>query len=225
MLLLWDIDGTLITMRGGARDKHAQAFATALGVAVPPSPSTAGKTDGQIMAELATAAGIELTNELLAAMFVELTAITQRELTHEAAEAAPGVPGLLAHAHERGWRHGLLTGNIPERAEIKLTSAGLTEFLDPRFAFTGQLPAPRTELGRTAAAALAEFPDCDPCIVIGDTPLDIAAARAGGFTMLSVATGGFDTAALAAHRPDLVVRDMHVDRHLVEEFLASTSSA
>ena len=99
---------------------------------------------------------------------------------------------------------------------------GLTEFLDADLSFTGQEPAPRTDLGRRAGAALVGV---NECIVIGDTPLDIAAARAGGFAVLSVATGAFDVSALAAHEPDLVVRDLHVDRHLVDDFLARNSSA
>lgn len=225
MLLLWDIDGTLITMRDGARDKHAQAYANAMGVSPPPAPSTAGKTDGQIMAEIAASQGVDLTPQLLDAMFEELTAITARELAIQSAEVAPGVVALLDQARAWGWRHGLLTGNIPDRARIKLESAGLTGYLEPGFFFTGQQPEPRTELGRRAALELADTSDIARCIVIGDTPLDIAAARAGGFTMLSVATGTFDVSALAAHEPDLVVRDLAIDRHLVDDFLARNSIA
>ena len=223
--LLWDIDGTLIDMRGGAADKHAQAFATALGMPVPANPVTAGKTDGQIMAEIAAALDVPLTPELLTAMYAELTAITAAELALQSAEPTPGVVRFITETTALGWRQGLLTGNIPDRALIKLASAGLTDYLDPAVSFTGQHPQPRTELGRQAAAALDSAGRSGPCIVIGDTPLDIAAARAGGFAVLAVATGNFDVLALEAYEPDLVVRDLHRDRQLVDEFLASTDSA
>lgn len=222
-ILLWDIDGTLITMRGGAADKHAQAFAAALDIATPANPPTAGKTDGQIMAELAADHQVTLSPELLAAMFAELTSITQRELDQQAACVAPGVQALLADAQASGWRHGLLTGNIPDRAAIKLASAQLTPYIDADLMFTGQAPSPRTELGRVVGQTLRGVDQS--CIVIGDTPLDIAAARAGGFTVLSVATGNFDVPSLQVHEPDLVVRDLHQDRHLVDAFLARNSSA
>jgi phosphoglycolate phosphatase-like HAD superfamily hydrolase len=44
--------------------------------------------------------------------------------------------------------------------------------------------------------------------VIGDTPLDIACARAADAWVVAVATGSFSTADLAPHQPDLLLPDL-----------------
>ncbi len=186
-LLLWDIDGTLISMHGRARDKHAQTFGRVMGLPTPTTPRTSGKTDGQIFAELAQQEGVTLD-----------------ELT------------------EQGWQHGLLTGNVPLRAQVKLESAGLWGHIDQNFCFFGTEPTHRTELGALAGRTLRTHPDFTSvvAVVIGDTPLDLEAARAGGFPGVLVATGLHDHPELQAVQPDLFISDLATGRSELLEFLA-----
>ena len=57
-------------------------------------------------------------------------------------------------------------------------------------------------------------------VVIGDTPADVACARADGAEVVAVATGGCGAEELAAAKPDLLVRNLEVDREVFLEFLA-----
>ncbi len=45
-------------------------------------------------------------------------------------------------------------------------------------------------------------------IIVGDTPLDVAVAIAGGARSLAVATGGYGVAALQASGADVVFEDL-----------------
>ncbi len=52
VLVLWDIDGTLVTHAPSPRDRHAHAVSTVLGREVERLPAGIGKTDRQILIEL-----------------------------------------------------------------------------------------------------------------------------------------------------------------------------
>ncbi|MBU6279546.1 MAG: haloacid dehalogenase-like hydrolase [Actinomycetales bacterium] len=219
-LLLWDIDGTLIGMRGRARDKHAQTFGRVLGMATPTTPRTSGKTDGQIFAELAAQEGVALDDVTLQALFDDLLATSRTELAQHPATPAPAVIEVLDELTEQGWRHGLLTGNVPQRAQVKLESAGLWDRIDQDFCFFGTAPTHRTELGALAGRTLRANFSPVVAVVIGDTPLDLEAARAGGFPGVLVATGLHDHPELQAVQPDLFITDLDSGRDDFLEFLA-----
>ncbi len=221
-LLLWDIDGTLISMHGRARDKHAQTFGRVMGLPTPTTPRTSGKTDGQIFAELAQQEGVTLDELSLQALFDDLLNTSRAELAQEAAKPAPAVAELLEELTEQGWQHGLLTGNVPLRAQVKLESAGLWGHIDQNFCFFGTEPTHRTELGALAGRTLRTHPDFTSvvAVVIGDTPLDLEAARAGGFPGVLVATGLHDHPELQAVQPDLFISDLATGRSELLEFLA-----
>mgnify|MGYP006276790347 CR=1 FL=1 len=221
-LLLWDIDGTLIGMHGRARDKHAQTFGRVMGMQTPATPRTSGKTDGQIFAELAEQEGIALSDAQLQALFDDLLSTSRVELAKEPATPAPAVVEVLDALTDAGWRHGLLTGNVPLRAQVKLESAGLWDRIDQQFCFFGTAPAHRTELGAQAGSALRSNPNFTSvvAVVIGDTPLDLEAARAGGFPGILVATGLHDDSELTAVQPDLFITDLATGQMELLAFLA-----
>lgn len=221
-LLLWDIDGTLIGMHGRARDKHAQTFGRVIGVPTPATARTSGKTDGQIFAELAENEGVELHEVRLQALFDDLLATSRAELAREPATPTPGAIEVLDTLSDAGWRHGLLTGNVPQRARVKLESAGLWDRIDQHFCFYGTAPAHRTELGALAGRTLRSNADFTSvvAVVIGDTPLDLEAARAGGFPGVLVATGLHAHPELQAVQPDLIISDLASGQAELLEFLA-----
>ena len=66
--------------------------------------------------------------------------------------------------------------------------------------------------------------DPTTCWVVGDTPRDLAAARAAGVRCALVATGTFDADVLAALEPDLVLADLHDVAVLVDAAAADGSS-
>lgn len=225
-LVLFDVDGTLLSARGAGRRAIAAALEEVYGTrGAVDTYDFHGKTDPQILYDLLTEAG-----------FPE-TAIREREgelfrryvdhLTREVGdgprvELYPGVDPLVrALAGRSGLLLGLLTGNIEAGARIKLAPTGLLPYF--RVGAYGSDSADRTRLPAVAAARAARlvgraFEGRD-MLVIGDTPLDIACARAFGARVAAVATGRHGVEELAAHAPDLLFADLGETARVLEALL------
>ena len=96
----------------------------------------------------------------------------------------------------------MLTGNIRALAEVKLGALGLRDLLDLDIGAYGDAHEVRSELvhvarARAAAATGADFGG-ESTVLVGDTPLDVAAALATGARAVGVATGDYSEADLAA---------------------------
>jgi phosphoglycolate phosphatase-like HAD superfamily hydrolase len=121
----------------------------------------------------------------------------------------PGVEVLLEKlAAEPDWTSALLTGNNAPMAKIKLRHYGIERFF--KFGAFGDQAADRNALARLAVTRAGEYgaAGATDCVVIGDTPLDIACARAAGAWAVAVATGSFTLSELAPHEPDLLLGDL-----------------
>jgi phosphoglycolate phosphatase-like HAD superfamily hydrolase len=130
------------------------------------------------------------------------------EMAADPTDGADG--GEAGHIHQS-----VLTGNIRSVAEVKLAALGLREWLDLCIGAYGDDHEDRTELvhvARRRAAAVhgrsaAEFGGT-ATVVIGDTPLDIAAALAAGARAVGVATGSYSANDLAMAGADAVLSDL-----------------
>ena len=110
-------------------------------------------------------------------------------------EQCAGAAEALARFAELGWHNALLTGNAPERARFKMLQAGYGEEpFDWEHSFFGHASEDRHHLTGLAAAALAGH----RVVIIGDTPMDGAAAASAGFPFLGVGTGSFSPDELLA---------------------------
>ena len=119
---------------------------------------------------------------------------------------APGVPGVLAALAARPdeFRQALLTGNFEPIARLKIERAGLGGYFEAGEGAFGSDSVSRSELPAIARRRAGSWPR-SRTVVIGDTPRDIACARADEVRVVAVATGPFDVAALAD--ADAVVDD------------------
>ena len=213
-LVLFDVDGTLLTASGAGRRALDQALREVYGTAGPiEAYDFRGGTDPQIIRDLMKLAGLE--EEAIAAGEAALYRRYETLLESEVGDGRgvtvyPGIRELIETLHARADAVvGLLTGNIEAGARIKLRPTGLW----PRFRLGayGSDHADRTRLPQVAAtraqALLGRpFHGIDT-VIIGDTPRDINCARAFGATAIAVATGWHSADDLAAHRPDHVFAD------------------
>jgi phosphoglycolate phosphatase-like HAD superfamily hydrolase len=214
-VLLFDIDGTLVDGDGAGRRAMEAAFADVTGdAAVLRTFTFAGMTDPAIVRAGLRALAIdparhpELIEAVLAGYLERLPptiAATPKFRLHA------GVAELLdAIAGNEALAIGLGTGNLERGAEHKLAPLGIWG----RFAFGGygsdaEDRAALLEVGaRRGAARLGQPREHCRVIVIGDTPLDVAAAHAIGAECLAVATSVFDAPALRATGAELVVDDL-----------------
>ena len=134
---------------------------------------------------------------------------------------APGVRELLpALAGRSGaFRLSLVTGNLEAIARVKLARAGLGGWFEPGQGGFGSDHHARAELPPIARRRAGDWPR-ERTVVIGDTPRDIACARADGVRVVAVATGPFTLEALAD--ADAVVDDARALLPVLED-LASAS--
>jgi phosphoglycolate phosphatase len=219
-IILWDIDGTLIRSNGGR--VSVSAFLRALQLAanllddLPYPRDSGGKTDQQIALEVLLAA--EITEEHATSLLPAFGDAYFADLNSDHARlqadirVLAGVPELLARLQTLGVTQSVLTGNLEPIARLKLLCAGLDRFIAFELGAFGSDHADRTclvpivrdrvrdRLGQDMARA--------DVVVVGDTPRDIACARAGGARVVAVATGGFSRADLEAHHPDAVLDDL-----------------
>ncbi len=214
-VLLFDIDGTLVTTGGVGRRAIERAFDRAFG-----RPEACanirfgGMTDRAIFREALAAIGEpnELESiERMIALYIELLeeevarADMARYLVHEGIHAA-----LDAAEVHREVAVGLGTGNVREGARVKLDRVDLFR----RFGFGGFGcdHEDRSELIRRGAERGAErlglpLSECR-VVIIGDTPKDVAAAQAIGAECVGVGTGGFEPDALLACGATRVYRNL-----------------
>jgi phosphoglycolate phosphatase-like HAD superfamily hydrolase len=220
-LILFDIDGTLVS---GGPAKHAfetamvETYGTAGDVA---GISFAGKTDPQIARELLTGAGFDRgsIDEGLPGLWRRYLTYLEAGLAERPMRVLEGVRELLdALAAVDGVALGLVTGNIAGGASLKLGAAGLWE----RFQVGGygsdheerdHLPAIALERARSHWRAPLSARDA---VVVGDTPRDVRCGRVGGTRTLAVATGHFGTTELRAAGADHVVEDLSATERVVE---------
>jgi len=219
-LILWDIDGTLITSRGVGRRVMEEAAAAVAGITEVPSIVMSGKTDPQILREIFRAA--ELADDHIDTILPD--AIAAAEAALAAAEAdlrahgsvLPGVRELLERLDAAdGVRQTLLTGNLTANAAVKVGAFDLTHLFDAEIGAYGSDHADRLELVPIALERAQRFRGetyaPEEVWVVGDTPNDLACARAGGVRCLLVGTGG--QAGLDELGADAVLADLaDVDR-------------
>ena len=211
ILVLFDIDGTLLSIVRRGVNVFAQALERVYGTSGPiDSYSFAGKTDHQITFELLTCAGRE-QREIEAALptFRDCYFKMLEEMIGTSGmEVLPGVVELLDQLQAKEQvALGLQTGNWEAAAEIKLGLHDLGGyFLAGAFGDghldRGALPMVARE---RAQERLGCAIDSRHTVIVGDTALDVACARAWQMASVAVATGGTSQRALSAAGADLVV--------------------
>ncbi len=210
-LLLWDIDGTLIS--SGGAGMRALAAALRRVFAVDGSISDidfAGRTDRWIMRQIFARFDLPASEENFHRLADGYVAALPAELTDHAVRVLPGVATLLESARGRGdVALGLLTGNLRRGAEVKLRSRDLWRYF-PFGAFADD-DEDRNQLGahalhRACCHHGADFAPGDTW-VIGDTPYDVGCAHAFGARALAVATGRYSPTDLRAARAHAVFDD------------------
>ncbi len=214
-VLLWDIDGTLITTGGAGRRAIERAFGESFGR---PDAfrhvSFAGMTDRAIVRAGFAAIGRECDDRDIDEALAHYVRVLEEEVARADGYALHrGIERALDETASRSFAIGLGTGNIREGARLKLTRVGI--FARFRFGGFGCDHEDRAELIRIGAKRGAEAlgAPLEECrvVVIGDTPKDIAAAKAIGAECLAVGTGSFGAAELAAAGATWAVPDLAVE--------------
>jgi phosphoglycolate phosphatase-like HAD superfamily hydrolase len=234
MLLLFDIDGTLVL---GATDAHRDALHAALlevhhvDARMLGSPlAPAGRTDPEIARAILLTAGVsaERIDERADRVRESCSRIYARLATEDLSRTVlPGIPELLewVTGHE-DVTLGLVTGNYEAVARRKLDCAGLGRFFRGAPGGFGSDHEDRAALpgiARRRAGVRGRPYAREHTLLIGDTPRDIACAHADGLRCVAVATGPYRVDELAG--ADAVTADARELRTALERWLVSLSAS
>jgi phosphoglycolate phosphatase-like HAD superfamily hydrolase len=225
VLLLFDIDGTLLQKSSDAhRDAIHEALRVVHGVRNPVyrrGVEVAGRTDAEIVRALLTAADVpaaridERADDVRIAACTAYARLCPDDLS---ANVTPGMRGLLARlARSDGTLLSLVTGNYEPIARMKLRRAGIGGFFPSGQGGFGSDHEQRAELPRIARRRAGD-PDPWPrerTVVIGDTPRDIACARADRVRVVAIATGPYSADELRG--ADAVARNVDELGSLLED--------
>jgi phosphoglycolate phosphatase len=211
-LLLFDIDGTLITSGGAGENALKIGFQREFGFEEDlSSVSIAGRTDSGIARQVLQKHGLEVSEANIERFFSCYLAELEIQLPQRPGRVLPGIVQLLEALRERThFKLGLLTGNLQRGALLKLQHYGL-DGIFPFGAFADD-HHDRNALGPVALSRAASFHGTlfspEQVWVIGDTEHDIGCARAFGAKAMGVATGNFPVEFLTQHRPDALFSDL-----------------
>jgi phosphoglycolate phosphatase-like HAD superfamily hydrolase len=254
LLVLWDIDFTLVNAGGVGTRLYRMVFRDMFGTDLPGAADMAGRTDRAIVLDTLARAGIPEPRQHLDQFLARLAALAPagRDLTERHSRALPGAAAALdalsafapspdGASTDGTFLYGaspdgastdgtspdgaapggagqvrvvqsVLTGNVRAMAEMKLRALALNAHLDLEIGAYGESHEVRAELVHLARDNAARRYGTDfsgpATVLVGDTPLDVAAALETGARVVAVATGGTTAARLAASGAHAVLPDL-----------------
>jgi phosphoglycolate phosphatase len=236
-LILFDLDGTLITTDHAGMRAFRQALSDVYGIdpgrveagGVRPD----GKTDPLILKEILEQyrPGEAQSGTLRTKMFARYLDCLEKEMLRAKESGRirilPGVGEFLEKLDaEPDSAVGLATGNLEQGARIKLECAGIYHYF--HFGGFGSDSENRTVLTRIGIRRGMQYvlPEpVDGIFVIGDTPLDIEHGHAAGAAVIAVAGGAYSVDDLSACNPDLVLPDLNQPEFILSFMRSRAKSA
>ena len=213
ILILFDIDGTILNTYGAGTRAADRAFEKMHGIkGAMHKIDMAGKTDPLILREIyKNELKRTYTTEEAEEIYGHYIGYLRDEVGSSVVDVLPGIPALLERLSAReDVVLGVATGNIEDGAWIKLGKPGLRRFF--RFGGFGSDSEHREDIIWTAIPTAAAFSgnggSFRKIFVIGDTPYDINHGRAAGAITVAVATGRYESYELAEHKPDYLFEDL-----------------
>lgn len=214
-VFLFDIDGTLIRCGGAGGKSLLVALKEEFQLPHAEPVPIHGRTDLGIINQLLSENGIECNDLNRARLCVRYYSILPTRLQQLAdnfeAHILPGIESLLESLiDDDNSTLGLLTGNMPTSAKIKLEQFSLWQYFE--FGVFGHMADHRPRLAEPAMKLIEEhvgrqLPP-ERVTIIGDTTLDVELAKVMGSRCLAVCTGGSSADELTAAGADLVLNDL-----------------
>jgi phosphoglycolate phosphatase len=213
MLVLFDIDGTLVRRSGPHhRDALAEAVHRVTGLETTTDGIPVhGMLDQDILTQMLLREGLSdrKISAILPAIHDHAQKIYVRTCPDIRRKTCPGVRSLLYRLTRRKATLALVTGNLTRIGWKKVERAGLKHYF--QFGAFSEMAKTRAGLAKMAIAEArrqGHISKNSPIALVGDAPSDILAAQTNGIRVISVATGISTKAELAAHNPDILIDDL-----------------
>jgi phosphoglycolate phosphatase len=222
-LLLFDIDGTLISARGIPRKAMATVLSNRYSnFRYDDSYDFSGRTDPQIIEHLLQYDHRDFSDVLVVDILAEFCCELEKEFYDGyKPEIHPGVEELILSLNKtKDVFLGLVTGNVSEGARIKLESADLQHYF-PIGGF-GDDSKDRNELPpiaqKRAEYHYDKFFEPENIWIIGDSVYDIGCSQTNGLRCLAVSTGKTSKEDLSLANPEFMENDLS-DLERIQEIL------
>lgn len=221
-LILFDIDGTLLSLRGAGKSSFRRGLEEVYGTAGPIEGwDFGGKTDRLLCHELLGAAGLPphaIEEGIDRALSIYLENLEAALAVHPVHVHSGIVELLEVLATDPRVTLGILTGNVAAGARLKLTAVGLDGFF--RLGSYGCDSANRRDLPAVAIARAKELTGYafsgKEVVIIGDTPHDIDCGKVLSNRTIAVATGSFSAESLKAYAPDFLFENLEVTESVLD---------
>ncbi|HEY3505591.1 MAG TPA: haloacid dehalogenase-like hydrolase [Actinocatenispora sp.] len=214
VLVLWDVDQTLLDVGAVDREVWYSVCGELLGVPARAATVVPGRTIRQILRDILREYGADTATAdrlLPEALHREAELLATRPLAAEG-RILPGVPEVVAALDRApGVVQSVLTGNQLATTELKLAAYGLVPPLDLRFGAYGSDREHRPDLvpvARSRTAAVHGASAATPTVLVGDSRLDVEAAHRNDARIVAVATGTTSAAELRTAGADVVLDDL-----------------
>jgi len=235
LLVLWNVDLTLVDVARVTRAAYAEAFAKVADRPLVHLPQMAGRSESEVFFEALALNGADMSGaaeRLLEPFSIELAKAmqvrggdlsTHGQLMPGAADALQAIQGLDKAVQS------VLTGSSKPNAMLKLTAFNLDRFVDLEVGGFGTEAYPRGTLlqvtkQRASEKYGADFDD-DSTVYIADSPRDVEAAQIGGARSIAVASGRATAAELQAAGPTAVLPDLTDTQALLRAVLAPPTAS
>lgn len=231
VLVLWDVDHTLIENGGVSKKTYAGAFEILTGRPAEHFARTGGRTDPEILGDLLADHGVDPASfsDVVKQDAMARSLIGLRRQLADRGRALSGARGALdALARVPGTVQSVLTGNLRANAIVKLATFGLDTWLDWEcggFGFDAPRRPDLVAIAQARAAAKHDVVfDASNTVLIGDTLNDVHAGMRGGAQVVAVRTGGVEAAALTAAGALTVLPDLTDAVAVVDAVLGAVRS-
>ncbi|AUA11826.1 HAD hydrolase-like protein [Streptomyces sp. SID8382] len=220
LIVLWDIDHTLIDNAGVSKETYADAFTALAGFPAAEPARTEGRTDRLIMRDMFLRHGMPVPDWPAIEAALAHAGEERFDDLRARGTALPGVrDALKAVSEQEGWVSSVLTGNIAANARVKLSAFGLDPLLDLPVGAYGEDAAQRPDLVAVARSRVRQLRGMRgdvPVVLVGDTPRDVEAALSTDSGIIAVASGIHSEEELTAAEAPMVLPDLSDTAGLLE---------
>jgi phosphoglycolate phosphatase-like HAD superfamily hydrolase len=218
-IILWDIDGTLISLKRNSNIKLHQKVLKDLGFGlIEPEFETQGVTDWEILNRLLLSIKYRANHNEMNQILHKLDSLSEEADEESIFLPLPGVLNFLKSFKSNFWTLGILTGNTSKRTLAKLGRSDINRYFNKNYVFSCHNKESRIDIAHRAQKFIKSH-KINKVIIIGDTPFDILIAKEIGAKAVSVATGKFSISELSSFKPDLLIKNLQEHYTEFNDFL------